>query len=274
MSLVLIAFLVSIGAGGFGALVGIGGGLVLVPALTLLLGVPIKTAIAASLIGVIATSMAASAHYLDSGIADRRLGLLLLLATAAGGISGGLLGSLIDGRLLALLFGTLLVFVAVQMIRQRAAIRAPVPHDDPEGGGFVSSYVEPSDGSEVSYRARRLQAGAAVSFAAGNVSGLLGVGGGVINVPTMNLAMGVPIRVATTTSTFMLGPTAAASAVLYFAAGVLDPVLAGPVALGVFIGARIGARMSSRVSQGALSIAFIAVALIFAAQMFFRAITG
>ncbi|MBA3307315.1 MAG: sulfite exporter TauE/SafE family protein [Chloroflexi bacterium] len=273
MSLVVIAFLVSIAAGGFGALVGIGGGLIIVPVLTVLLGVPIKTAIAASLIGVIATSMSASAHYLDSGIADRRLGLLLLLATAAGGITGGLLGSVIDGRVLALLFGTLLVFVAVQMIRQRAALPAPVPHDDPEGG-FVSSYIEPSDGSEVSYRARRLQAGAAVSFAAGNVSGLLGVGGGVINVPTMNLAMGVPIRVATTTSTFMLGPTAAASALLYFSAGVLDPVLAGPVALGVFIGARIGARMSSRVSQGALRVAFIAVALIFAMQMFFRAITG
>ena len=274
MSLVLIAFLVSIAAGGFGALVGIGGGLIIVPVLTVLLDVPIKTAIAASLIGVIATSMSASAHYLDSGIADRRLGLLLLLATAAGGISGGLLGSLIDGRVLALLFGSLLVFVAVQMIRQRAALPAPVPHDDPEGGGFVSSYIEPSDGSEVRYRARRMEAGAAASFAAGNVSGLLGVGGGVINVPTMNLAMGVPIRVATTTSTFMLGPTAAASALLYFAAGVLDPVLAGPVALGVFIGARIGARMSSRVSQGALRIAFIGVALVFAAQMFYRAATG
>ncbi len=269
----LIAFLVSIGAGGFGALVGIGGGLIIVPVLTVLLDVPIKTAIAASLIGVIATSMSASAHYLDSGIADRRLGLLLLLATAAGGVTGGLLGSLIDGRLLALLFGTLLVFVAVQMIRQRAAPVTPLPRDD-LGGGFVSSYIEPSDGKEVSYRARRLEAGAAVSFVAGNVSGLLGVGGGVINVPTMTLAMGVPIRVATTTSTFMLGPTAAASALLYFAAGVLDPVLAGPVALGVFIGARVGARMSARVSQGALRVAFIAVALIFAAQMFFRAFTG
>lgn len=274
MSLVLASFLISIAAGGFGALVGIGGGLIIVPVLTVLLDVPIKTAIAASLIGVIATSMSASAHYLDSGIADRRLGLLLLLATAAGGITGGLLGSLIDGRVLALLFGTLLVFVAIQMLRQRTAPAADPPRDDPEGGGLVSSYIEPSDGSQVSYRARRLQAGAAVSFAAGNVSGLLGVGGGVINVPTMNLAMGVPIRVATTTSTFMLGPTAAASALLYFTAGVLDPLLAGPVALGVFIGARIGARMSSRVSQGALRIAFIAVALIFAAQMFFRAVSG
>lgn len=274
MSLVLIAFLVSIAAGGFGALVGIGGGLILVPVLTVMLGVPIKTAIAASLIGVIATSMSASAHYLGSGIADRRLGLLLLLATAAGGITGGLLGGLFDGRVLALLFGTLLVFVAIQMIRQRAASPVSMPQNDPVDGGFASSYIEPSDGCEVRYRARRMEAGAAASFAAGNVSGLLGVGGGVINVPTMNLAMGVPIRVATATSTFMLGPTAAASALLYFSAGVLDPVLAGPVALGVFIGARVGARMSLRISQGALQIAFIAVALIFALQMFFRAFTG
>lgn len=273
MSVPLIAFLVSIGAGGFGALVGIGGGLIIVPVLTLLLDIPIRTAIAASLIGVIATSMSATAHYLDSGIADRRLGLLLLVATAAGGISGGLVGGLLDPRILAGLFGTLLVFVAVQMLRQRGA-GTTLATQDVETAGFVSSYVEPSDGVRVSYRVRRLPFGAAVSFVAGNVSGLLGVGGGVINVPTMNIVMGVPIRVATTTSTYMLGPTAAASAVLYFAAGALDPLLAGPVALGVFVGARAGARLQARISQHTLRLAFIAVAVVFAVQMFVRAATG
>jgi len=270
---VLFVFLISIGAGGFGALVGIGGGLIIVPVLTLLLDVPIKTAIAASLIGVIATSMSATAHYLDAGLADRRLGLVLLVATAAGGVTGGLIGGYLDPRILAAIFGTLLILVALQMLRQRRSTHAPVP-PDPEAAGFTSSYVEPTDGSEVSYRVHRLPLGTAASFVAGNVSGLLGVGGGVINVPTMNVAMGVPIRVATSTSTYMLGPTAAASAILYFAAGALDPLLAGPVALGVFIGARAGARLQARVSQGTLQLAFIGVALVFAAQMFLRVVTS
>ena len=268
MSLAFVAFLVSIGAGGFGALVGIGGGLILVPVLTLL-DVPIKTAIAASLIGVIATSATATVKYLDMGLADRRLGLTLLVATAAGGVCGGLTSGFLDGRILAGLFGTMLVLVAIQMLRQHGGT-PPVPHDDPEGGGFASSYIEPTDGSEISYRARNMRSGTAVSFVAGNISGLLGVGGGVINVPTMNIAMGIPIRVATTTSTYMLGPTAATSALLYFAAGVLDPILAGPVALGVFIGARTGAHFSARVSQAGLRLAFIGVALILAVQMFAR----
>lgn len=272
VSVAVVVFLVAIGAGGFGAVVGVGGGIVLVPVLTLLLGLPIQTAIAASLIGVIATSTSATAHYLEAGLPDRRLGLVLLLATAAGGITGGLTAGLLDGRTLAGLFGVLLVLVAVQMIRQRDH-PVPRPMVGPEGGGLISSYVEPSDGSVVTYRVRRTGMGTVASFAAGNVSGLLGVGGGVINVPTMNVAMGVPIRVATTTSTFMLGPTAAASAVLYFMAGTLDPILAGPVALGVFIGARLGARLSTRVSQATLRLAFVAVSLVLAAQMFGRVIS-
>jgi uncharacterized membrane protein YfcA len=271
VSVALIAFLVSIAAGGFGALLGIGGGLILVPTLTLLLNVDIKIAIAASIVGVIATSTGATAHYLRMGLTDRRLGLLLMIATVAGGITGGLTAGLLSGRVLAALFGALLVLVVLQMLRRRTDIPT-VAHEDPDGGGFVSSYVEPSDGSEVTYRVRRTGLGAVSSFVAGNVSGLLGVGGGVINVPTMNLAMGVPIRVATTTSTYMLGPTAAASALLYFAAGTLDPILAGPVALGVFIGARVGARLSTRVSQRDLRLAFIAVSAVFAVQMFARAV--
>jgi hypothetical protein len=270
MSLALVAFLVSIVAGGFGALVGIGGGLIIVPVLTVLLGVPIKTAIAASLIGVIATSMAATAHYLDQGVADRRLGLILLVATAAGGVTGGLTAELLDGRILAALFGALLVFVVVQMLREQKPPPEPA-HEDPEGAGFVSSYREPSDGRDVTYRAGRFPFATATSFVAGNVSGLLGVGGGIINVPTMHLVMGTPIRVATTTSTWMLGPTAAASATLYFAAGLLEPLLAAPVALGVFLGARVAARLSSRVSQRALRLAFIGVSVVFAVQMFARA---
>lgn len=276
MSAVLIAFLVSIGAGGFGSLVGIGGGLIIVPVLSTLLGYDIKVAIAASLIGVIATSIAASGHYIATGIADRRLGVTLLVATALGGLTGGFVARYLDGQLLAILFGALLLFVAIQMTRQlrgsAALIHAAATPGDEEHA-FTSSYVEPTTGQAVGYRAIRLPIGVAISYVAGNISGLLGVGGGIINVPTMNVVMNVPIRVATTTSTFMLGATAAASAMLYESTGQLDPLLAAPVALGVFLGARSGALLSKRVSPRQLRIVFIVVALFFAFQMFLKAAT-
>lgn len=275
VSAVLIAFLVSIGAGGFGSLVGIGGGLIIVPVLSGFLGYDIKVAIAASLIGVIATSVAASGHYLATGIADRRLGVTLLVATALGGMTGGLVARFLDARMLALLFGVLLLFVALQMIRQLRAtghtIGALAPADETvDAGAFDSSYMEPTTGRIVGYRAHRLPLGVAISYVAGNISGLLGVGGGIINVPTMNVVMGVPIRVATTTSTFMLGATAAASAMLYESSGQLHPLLAAPVALGVFLGARSGAVLSKRVSPRQLRIVFVVIALFFAFQMFLK----
>jgi uncharacterized membrane protein YfcA len=269
VSLALIAFLASIAAGGFGSLVGIGGGLIIVPVLSIALGYDVKVAIAASLFGVIATSLSASPRYIRSGIADRRLGLLLLVAATLGGLTGGLTAGQLDGRILALLFGLLLAGVALHMLQQIREPSVPPPIDDDLGGyGFVSSYVEPTSGELVTYQARRIAPGAAVSFVAGNISGLLGVGGGVINVPTMNVLMHIPIRVATTTSTYMLAATATASAVVYLASGQLDPLLAAPVALGVIIGARIGARVSMRVSQDTLRLAFVAIAAIFAVGMF------
>lgn len=271
MSEALLAFIVAIGAGGFGSLVGIGGGLILVPVLTIALGYDLKAAIAASIVAVIATSLAATPRYLRSGIADRRLGLLLLVGATVGGLTGGVTAGFLDARILALLFGLLLAGVAVQMLRQ---IHRPVPpppvDEDDVASGFASSYTEPTSGELVVYRARRLGPGLAVSFLAGNISGLLGVGGGVIHVPTLNLLMHVPIRVATTTSTYMLAATAAASATVYVASGRLDPLLAAHVSLGIIIGARVGARLSMRVSQDALHLAFVVVAVIFALGMFGR----
>jgi uncharacterized membrane protein YfcA len=266
--------LVSVAAGGFGSLVGIGGGLIIVPVLTIALGVELKDAIAASLIGVIATSLSASPRYIKSGIVDRRLALLLLVAATLGGLTGGLTSGILDGRVLALLFALLLGGVAIEMLRQvrNPANTAMLVTSDGDGDddddGFVSSYVEPDSGVVVEYEARRLGPGVGVSFVAGNVSGLLGVGGGVINVPTMNVLMRVPIRVATTTSTYMLAATAAASAVVYLVSGQLNPLVAAPVALGVIIGARVGARFSMRLSQDSLRIIFVAVAAVFSFLMF------
>ena len=264
-----MAFLFSIAAGGFGSLVGIGGGLIIVPVLTIALGYDVKAVIAASLIGVIATSLSASPKFIRSGIADRRIGLFLLIFAAAGGLTGGLAAGLLDGRMLSLAFALLLMAVALQMLRQARNPTALLPVSEAdEAAGLASSYLEPSTGELVSYRASRLAPGAAVSFFSGSVSGLLGVGGGVINVPTMNVLMRVPLRVATTTSTYMLAATAVTSSVVYISTGQLDAMLAAPVALGVIVGAQFGSRLSMRVSQQTLRLIFITVALIFAVGMF------
>ncbi len=273
LTLELLALIVAAGAGLFGAVVGVGGGIILVPLLTLFLGVPVHDAVALSLLGVIAVSTTASATYLERGYVDRRVGLTLLVATALGGMAGGYVAGYLDARTISALFGIVLAIVAVQMLRGR---RAEVPDfiGEPRGLEFDSSYVEPTTAEMVPYRARRVGAGAFVSLFAGALSGLLGVGGGIVNVPTMNVLMGIPIRVATTTSTYMLGATAAASAVLYLSRGAVDFSLAAPVVMGVYVGSRIGSRLQPRVPQQALILAFVALSTFFAVQMLLRAAGG
>ncbi|HVM29298.1 MAG TPA: sulfite exporter TauE/SafE family protein [Candidatus Limnocylindrales bacterium] len=268
----LVVLLAAVGAGAFGAVVGVGGGLILVPLLTGFLGVDIKLAIAASLLGVIAVSTTASTTYLARGWADRRLGLVLLVATASGGILGGYLAGLLDGRVLAGIFSVVLLVVAGQMARRR--VDRPPPETLPGRFEFDSAYLEPTTGTEVRYRVGRVPLGGAISVGAGALSGLLGIGGGVVNVPTMNALMGVPIRVATSTSTYMLGATAVASAVLYYSRGEVDGLLAAPVVVGVLVGARVGARLAAHLPRRALQLAFALVALVFAAQMLMRGMAG
>jgi uncharacterized protein len=267
----LVVLLAAVGAGVFGALVGVGGGLIIVPLLTLGLGIDIKLAIGASLLGVIAVSTTASTTYLARGWVDRRLGLALLVATALGGIIGGYVAGLLPGGVIAAIFGLVLVAVAVQMVRRQVDL-PPDPNTQPGRLEFDSSYHEPTTGIEVRYRVRRLGVGSAISIGAGALSGLLGIGGGVVNVPTMNVLMGVPIRVATSTSTYMLGATAVASAVLYYSRGEIDGLLAAPVVIGVLVGARLGAWFSPRMPLRALKLAFAAVAFVFATQMLLRAL--
>jgi uncharacterized membrane protein YfcA len=232
--------------------------------------VPLHTAIATSLLGVICVSTTASASFLRSGLADRRLGLTLLGATALGGLTGGYVAGYLDARVLAALFGVVLVLVAIQMMRSGTAEVAEVI-DEPGRFEFDGAFVEPTTGEQVAYRARNVVPATLLSVFAGALSGLLGIGGGVVNVPTMNVVMRIPIRVATTTSTYMLAATAAASAVLYFSRGDMDPALAAPVVVGVFLGARGGAWLAHRTPHRALSLLFVAVAAFFAIQMFLRA---
>ena len=271
LTLELLALVAAVGAGAFGALAGVGGGLIIVPLLTIALGVPVHEAIAVSLLGVIAVSTTASVTYLADGFVDRRLGVTLLVATALGGIFGGYVAGLLDARTLSALFGVVLVAVALQMLRSRGRVLAEIV-DEPGSLEFDWSYVEPTTGAEIAYRARRVWLGGFVSLFAGALSGLLGIGGGIVNVPTMHVIMGIPLRVATTTSTYMLGATAAASSVLYFSRGEVNLAIAAPVVVGVFVGSRVAARFARRVPQHALALVFAVVSAFFAIQMLLRAV--
>ncbi|MEO8625688.1 MAG: sulfite exporter TauE/SafE family protein [Candidatus Limnocylindrales bacterium] len=267
----LLAFFAAMGAGLFGSLAGIGGGLIIVPLLSVGLGVPLHNAIAVSLLGVIAVSTTASANYLNAGFVSRRIGLTLLVSTTLGGIIGGFVAGLVDARFLAALFGIVMISVALRMLFSGEPAE-PQTIDELGLLEFDATYVEPQTGEEVAYRVRNFGLGSVISVFAGILSGLLGIGGGVINVPTMNSLMGVPIRVATTTSTYMLGATAVASAVLYFSRGEVAPALAAAVVVGSVIGGQVGARLHHALPQRALTLLFVGVAAFFAFQMLSRVV--
>jgi len=226
--MVLLLILLGVVAGTFGALVGLGGGVIIVPALTLWLGLPIETAVGISLLCVIATSSGAAAVYLQRHWTDLRLGMVLELSTSLGAVSGALLVTQIPDNIIKGLFGGFLLYASAVMLR-----RGP--------SETVEVVGEPPD-----YQVRNRPLGLGLSYVAGSVSGMLGIGGGPIKVPMMNLLMGVPLKVATATSNFMIGVTAAASAFLYYGRGDIIVPVAAPLATGVFAGALVGSRLSAR----------------------------
>src|SRR3954453_267973 len=248
-------------AGVFGSLLGLGGGVLIVPLLTLGFGRPLREAVAVSLVSVIVTSSAAAGVYLPRHVANLRLGMVLELFTATGALVGGLIAFLLNEQLLAGLFAALLIYVALTMIR-RPPEKAPDPAaaaNAPEG--FLGTLSGPG------YTVHDLPGGMAGSTFAGVVSALLGVGGGIVKVPTMNLVMGVPLRTATATSNLMIGITATAGAAIYLLRGEINPYIAGPVALGVFIGASIGSRTAPRIRPPRLRLLFVVVLAYPALQM-------
>jgi uncharacterized membrane protein YfcA len=288
-------------AGLFGSLLGLGGGLLIVPLLTLLFGVPLREAVAVSLVAVIVTSTAGAGVYLRRHVANLRLGMVLELFTAMGALAGGLIAFVLDEQVLAGLFAVVLTWVAISMIRQgrRAPADAPAARatDDEEPADpsavdvatatEVEAAVEPTAAqapadavpptftetlSGDGYHVHRLGFGAFASVGAGVVSALLGVGGGIVKVPVMNLAMGVPLKVATATSNMMIGITATSSAVIYLLRGEIDPYLAGPTALGVFLGASVGSRVAGRIDVRILRWLFVLVVLYTAFEMARRAL--
>lgn len=271
----LLLLAVGVLAGGIGAMTGIGGGLLLIPALVLGFGVPVRVAVATSLVAVVATSNAAGSVYVGRGLTNMRLGMTLELATTLGAIAGGLSAAVLSERLLAGTFAAFTMLTAVSLLargstevpsRVRTALdeAKPAGEGSEEPGRLAGAYLDPSHGRMVAYRAERLPVGLGVSFVAGGVSGLLGVGGGFLKVPAMHLGMKVPMKVAAATSNFMIGVTAAASLFIYYQRGFVHPLVGAPVALGVALGALGGTRLQARASTRSLT-RMLAVLLVIAA---------
>jgi uncharacterized protein len=232
-------------AGLFGSMIGVGGGIFIVPVLTLAMGIGVHSAVAASLVGVAATSTSSTVGYLKRGLPLIRLGMVLELTTVAGAIAGSVLAGWLSGDAIKLFFSAMILYAAVQMWRRHP-------------------FVPAGDDSE-SRSATPLALGG--SAAAGGVSGILGVGGGIIKVPILNLALGVPMHRSTATSNFMMGLTASTGCIAYYLRGELLFEVAAPLVLGVLLGARLGPRMAQRVSARSLQIVFVFVLLFMAFRM-------
>jgi uncharacterized protein len=261
-------------AGFFGSLLGLGGGTLIVPLLTLVFNLPLLTAVGVSLICVIVTSGASAGVFLERHVANLRLGMTLELFTATGALVGGLFAFLLPEKALEILFAVLLTYTSLTMLRRGRAAGGPeeetvVDEEDPDEPAEDQFFDTSLSGA--GYRVKSVPAGAAGSVGAGVVSALLGIGGGIVKVPVMHLVMGVPLRVATATSNLMMGITAAAGAIIYLSRGLIDPFVASPTALGVFVGASIGSRVAHRIDVRILRGLFVAILLYTALQMLLRA---
>jgi uncharacterized membrane protein YfcA len=257
-------------AGALGALLGLGGGIFLVPFLNLGFNFPITAAAAISLTTVIATSSTVSAGRTGKQLINMRFGMLLEVATAAGSLFGGVTAQFLAQSTLQRLFGAVAVVVAVIMLtrlRRRNIILDPAADPGVLGGRF---YDEES-GGPVTYRIKRLPVAIIASFLAGNVSSLLGIGGGIIKVPILNAWCGMPLRAAAATSAFMIGVTATAGAVIYYGRGQIVPVLAAAAVLGVQLGSWGGMRFGQRASAKWLKIMMALVLIVVSGLMFVRA---
>lgn len=259
-------------AGLVGALTGLGGGVILVPLLTLGFGVDIRYAIGASLVCVIATSSGAAAAFVKEGFTNIRIGMFLEIATTVGALLGTVVAAYVSSSTLAVIFGIVLLFSSVQAMRPREehiALTAPGSLGDRLRLG--STY--PVNGTLVSYGVEHVPAGFAMMFGAGMLSALLGIGSGVVKVLALDHAMHLPYKVSTTTSNFMIGVTAAASAGVYLHRGYIDPALALPVVLGVLAGAMLGAHMLAAVRVKPLRILFTLIMVALAFEMLYQGLS-
>ena len=276
MSSALFTFLVWVGSllGGFlGALVGLGGGVVVVPLLTLIFHVDIHYAIGAALVSVIATSSGAAAAYVREGYSNVRVGMFLEMATTTGALVGAALVLYLHASVISAIFGAVLIYSAYTSMREvPASSHEATPDKIATWLRMDSTY--PSGDRLERYHVRNVPAGFGVMFLAGILSGLLGIGSGAVKVLAMDKAMKLPFKVSTTTSNFMIGVTAAAGAGIYLSRGYIDPALAMPVMLGVLAGSFAGARVLARARVRALRLVFAAVIAFLAIEMIYSGFSG
>ncbi len=270
---VLVLFFASIAAGALGAMVGLGGGVIIIPILTILMGIDIHYAIGASIVSVIATSSGAAATYVKDKMTNLRIGMFLELATTTGAIAGAAVAVYLNSKLLAVVFGSILLVSLIPLVRE---IGQEIPPKQELKGiakklSLQGKYVE-RDGTVVEYNATNTKVGLSGMFAAGLISGLLGIGSGTFKVLSMDVAMKLPMKVSTTTSNFMIGVTAAASAGIYYARGDVDPVIVAPVALGILIGSFIGTRLLMKVKNDTIRKIFAIVLAVSAIEMILRTV--
>jgi uncharacterized protein len=276
MSLLLFTGLVAVGAfsaGMLGALTGLGGGMVIVPMLTILFHIDLRYAIGASLISVIATSSGAAAAYVKEGYTNVRVGMLLEIATTLGAIGGAYLAGRIGTGAIAVIFAVVLLYSAYRSTKPLTE-HVSAEDDDPLSRRLRLASTYPTKNGLQAYGVRAVPAGFSLMLLAGILSGLLGIGSGALKVLAMDQLMHLPFKVSTTTSNFMIGVTAAASAGIYLSRGYVDPALALPVMLGVLAGALVGARILAGANTKVLRRIFAAVIVALALEMAYKGIRG
>ena len=264
--------LISIVAGFVGSLVGLGGGIIIVPVLTLLYHIDIRLAIGASIVSVIATSSGAAVTYVRERLTNLRAGMFLELGTTLGAISGAALTAYIPNRALFILFAAVIAYSAVVMMRQPRHEHILTQSNDRIANylRLHGSYYDQNERKTILYKLQGTKLGLGLMYCAGMLSALLGVGSGALKVPAMDIAMRMPIKASAATSDFMIGVTAAASAGAYFARGQINPFLAAPIALGVLAGAMVGSRVLNKVAPRYVQLLFMLVLGVVAIEMLQR----
>jgi uncharacterized protein len=276
MNVIEFTFLVWAGAlvaGFLGSLTGLGGGVVLVPLLTIFFHVDLRYAIGASLVSVIATSSGSAAAYVKEGFSNIRIGMFLEIATTIGALFGAYLTAKVPGKAIAIIFGIVLMYSAYVSRRTRPRTDVEQP-PDPLATKLKMNGTFPDTSGIRAYNVYNVPTGFGVMWVAGTLSGLLGIGSGALKVVAMDQAMKIPFKVSTTTSNFMIGVTAAASAGVYLSRGYIDPSLAMPVMIGVLIGSLMGTRVLVKTQTKRLRLVFSLVIVLLGVEMMFKGLTG
>jgi len=271
--------IIAVLAGFLGSLVGLGGGIIITPALTILFGIDIKYAIGASIVAVIATSSGSAIAFVKDHVSNMRVGMLLEIFTTAGGVVGALMAGIFSSKLLYIFFSLILLNSFYGMLKKTGLINKGKREEDKvENDKYAdkyklnSTYYDKATGKTVKYNVTNVPQGSLVMFGAGFASGLLGIGSGAFKVVALDSYMKLPIKVSTATSNFMMGVTATASALIYFFNGTINPAIAAPIALGTLIGSRTGAKVMQRLDAKYIRYIFLPILLFTIVNMFLKGV--